>query len=138
MPSVVSTIDSAGSVRMNVTIVGSCLSAEYSALFDSGFSGDIVLPIDIAVHVGLVQGGITTVELADGFTQDFPIFLCDIDIGGIKQHAAVIVMGNEVLIGMGLMEPFDVCFRKSTSEVRIEPQGTYVNFVGMMSKITER
>lgn len=133
---VISTIDSAGSVRMNVSIIGSCTTSDHSAIFDSGFSGDIVLPIEIGVKVGLEHGGVTTVELADGFTQDFPIFLCEIDIGGIKQHAAVIVMGNEVLIGMGLMEPFKMCMQKSTSEVIIEPAGSYANFVGMMGRIT--
>jgi predicted aspartyl protease len=121
---------------MNVSIIGSCATTEYSAVFDSGFSGDIVLPIGIAVGVGLEQGGMTTVELADGFTQDFPIFLCEVDIGGIKQRAAVIVLGNEVLVGMGLMEPFKMCMQKSTSEVIVEPAGSYTNFIGMMGKIT--
>lgn len=134
---VVSTIDGSGSVRLNVELIGTCSTIPHSAIFDSGFNGDIVMPIEIAVAMGLESGGVTTVELADGFTQDFPIFLCEIDIGGIKQKAAVIVMGNEVLLGMGLMAPFDVCMRVSTSEVRIEPQGTYVNFVGMLNKITE-
>jgi predicted aspartyl protease len=134
---VTSTIDGSGSVRLNVELIGTCSTIPYSAIFDSGFNGDIVLPIEIAVAMGLESGGVTTVELADGFTQDFPIFLCEIDIGGIKQNASVIIMGNEVLLGMGLMDPFDVCMRVSTSEVRIEPQGTYVNFVGMLRKITE-
>lgn len=133
---VTSTIDGSGSVRVNVSLIGTCATIPHSAIFDSGFNGDIVMPIEIAVSMGLESGGVTTVELADGFTQDFPIFLCKIDIGGIKQDAAVIIMGSEVLIGMGLMEPFDVCMRAATSEVRIEPQGTYVNFVGMMSRIT--
>ena len=46
-------------------------------------------------------------------------------------------MGSEVLLGMGLMDPFDVCMRKSTGEVRIEPQGSYINFVGILSQIAE-
>lgn len=133
---VISTIDNAGSIRMNVSIIGSCTTSEHSAIFDSGFNGDIVLPIAIAVRVGLEYGGVTTVVLADGFTRDFPIFLCEIDIGSIKQPAAVIVMGDEVLIGMGLMEPFKMCMQKSTSEVIIEPAGSYANFVGMMGRIT--
>jgi len=133
---VISTIDDYGSVRINIQLIGTCATVPTDAIFDSGFNGDIVMPIESAVKLGLEAGGVTTVELADGYTQDFPIFLCDIDIGGIKQKASVLIMGSEVLIGMGLMEPFDVCMRVATSEVRIEPQGTYVNFVGMLNQIT--
>lgn len=135
---VVSSIDGSGSVRLNVSLIGSCSTMPHSAIFDSGFNGDLVMPIEIAVSIGLESGGVTTVELADGFTQDFPIFLCKIEIGGIKQNASVLIMGNAVLLGMGLMDPFDVCMRTSTSEVRIEPQGTYVNFIGMLKRITEQ
>jgi predicted aspartyl protease len=135
---VTSTIDEYGSVRINTELIGTCSTMPTSAIFDSGFNGDIVMPQGIAVKIGLEAGGVTTVELADGFTQDFPIYLCEVIIGGITQNAAVLLMGSEVLIGMGLMLPFDVCMRVSTSEVRIEPQGTYVNFVGMLNSITER
>ena len=134
---VISTIDEYGSVRVNTELIGTCSTHPVSAIFDSGFNGDIVMPQEIAVTIGLEPGGVTTVELADGYTQDLPIFLCKIDIGGIQQDAAVLLMGSEVLIGMGLMEPFDVCMRVATSEVKIEPQGTYVNFVGMLNRITE-
>ena len=133
---IVSTIDSSKSVRLNAKIIGACASRNQSVIFDSGFNGDLVMPLEIAVVVGLESGGMTTVELADGFTQDFPIFLCDIEIGGILQKAAVIVMGNEILLGMGMMEPFRVCLQPSTSEAIIEPTEAYKNFVGMMGMIT--
>lgn len=135
---VVSTIDDSGSVRVNVSLIGTCATIPHSAIFDSGFNGDLVMPQEIAVKMGLGSGGVTTVELADGFSQDYPIFLCEIDIGGVVQKASVLLMGSEVLIGMGLMTPFDVCMRPATSEVRIETQGTYVNFIGMLKRITEQ
>ena len=134
---VISTIDEYGSVRVNTELIGTCSTHPVSAIFDSGFNGDIVMPQEIAVTIGLEPGGVTTVELADGYTQDLPIFLCKIDIGGIQQDAAVLLMGSEVLIGMGLMQPFDVCMRVATSEVKIEPQGSYANFVGMLSQLTQ-
>ena len=134
---VISTIDEYGSVRVNTELIGTCSTHPVSAIFDSGFNGDIVMPQEIAVTIGLEPGGVTTVELADGYTQDLPIFLCKIDIGGIQQDAAVLLMGSEVLIGMGLMHPFDVCMRVATAEVKIEPQGSYANFVGMLSQLTQ-
>lgn len=134
---IIATIDDTKSVRLNVNVIGTCKTQKYSGVFDSGFNGDIVMPQDLAVSVGLDYGGATTVELADGSTTDFPIYLCDIEIGGIKQSAAIIVMGDEMLIGMGIMAPFKVCIQPSTSEAIIEPVGSYVNFVNMMKAITE-
>jgi len=131
------TIDETKSVRLNLDVVGSCETLTQSAIFDSGFNGDIVMPIDVAVRVGLESGGMTTIELADGYTQDFPIFLCTVVIGGIEQKASVIVMGTGILLGMGLMDPFKICLQPSTSEVVIQPTSSYSNFVGMMNRIVE-
>lgn len=134
---VIASIDGSGAVRMNVELIGTCTTLTQSAILDTGFNGDIVMPIETAVKIGLESGGVTSVMLADGYKKDFPIFLCEVNIGGMKQSAAVIVMGSEILLGMGLMDPFDVCFKKSTSEVRIEPQGSYIRFVEMMSRIVD-
>ena len=70
---VVSSIDASGSVRVNVELIGSCSTLKNLAIFDSGFNGDIVMPTEIAVRIGLGSGGITTVELADGSTKDYPV-----------------------------------------------------------------
>ena len=133
---IVAAIDEFNSVRLQCGIIGEYKTREYGAVFDSGFSGDVVIPQSMAVDIGLSSGGAAEIELADGGRQIVKLYLCKVLIGGITQEASTIIMGEEVLIGMGLMKPFDVCMRVGTSEVVIEPQQTYVNFVGVLNKLT--
>ena len=107
-------------------------------MFDSGFTGDIVVPESIAVDIGLNSGGSAEVELADGYIMEVKLYLAQVQIGDVVQDAAVIIMGEEVLIGTGLMEPFDICIRVATSEAVIEPQQaqTQSEFVAILKKIT--
>lgn len=129
-------IDRNRSVRVNCDIVGVYKTQSYSAVFDSGFSGDVVIPESMAVDIGLSAGGVAEIELADGSKQITKLYLCKVKIGSITQEAATIILGDEVLIGMGLMDPYDICLRMGTSEAIIEPQPTFVDFVGVLHKLT--
>lgn len=133
---IVATIDDHNSVRIETDIVGVYKTAKYVSVFDSGFSGDVVIPQSMAVDIGLKGGGVAEVELADGSTMIVKLYLCKVKIGSITQEAATIIMGEEVLIGMGLMKPFDICIRAGTSEAVISPQPTYANFVGVLHRLT--
>ena len=129
-------IDANNSVRVNTGIIGEYKTVDYSSVFDSGFTGDVVLPQSMAVDIGLKSGGVAEIELADGHIMTVKLYLCKIKIGEIVQDAAVIIMGEEVLLGMGLMNPFDVCLRASTSEAVIEPQEGYSDFVAVLRRLT--
>lgn len=133
---IISAIDEYRSVRVQTEIIGEYKTVGYGSIFDSGFTGDIVLPESMAVDIGLKSGGVAEVELADGSTMIVKLYLCKVKIGDTTQEAATIIMGEEVLIGMGLMNPFVVCLKASTSEVVIEPQQTYVDFVEVLHRIT--
>lgn len=136
LPKIIAGIDDHNSVRIESEIIGEYKTAGYGAIFDSGFSGDVVLPQSMSVDIGLKSGGVAEIELADGSTMIVKLYLCKVKIGDIIQEAATIIMGEEVLIGMGLMKPFDVCFRAGTSEVIIEPQTSYADFVGVLHRLT--
>ena len=133
---IVAAIDDQNNVRVNCKVIGEYKTVEYSAVFDSGFSGDVVIPEKMAVNIGLRGGGVAEIELADGGRQIVELYLCKVKIGRITQEASTIIIGNEVLIGMGLMQPFDVCLRAGTSEAIIEPQPTYADFVGVLHRLT--
>lgn len=133
---IIAAIDDYNSVRIESEIIGEFKTVGYGAIFDSGFSGDVVLPQSMAVDIGLKSGGVAEIELADGSTMIVELYLCKVEIGDIIQEAATIIMGSEVLIGMGLMKPFDVCLRAGTSEAVIEPQPTYADFVGVLHRLT--
>lgn len=130
-------IDANNSVRIQADIIGEYKTVEYGSVFDSGFTGDVVLPQSMAVDIGLKSGGVAEIELADGHIMTVKLYLCKVKLGEIIQDAAVIIMGEEVLLGMGLMSPFDVCLRMSTSEAVIEPQqSSYSNFVDILKRLT--
>jgi len=133
---IIAAVDEHNSVRIETEIIGEFKTSGYGAIFDSGVSGDVVLPQSMAVDIGLKSGGVAEVELADGTTMIVELYLCKVKIGDIIQEAATIIMGSEVLVGMGLMTPFDVCLRAATSEVIIEPQTTYADFVGVLHRLT--
>lgn len=136
LPKIIAAIDDHNSVRIETEIIGSYKTVGYGAIFDSGFSGDVVLPQSMSVDIGLATGGVAEIELADGTTMIVKLYLCKVKIGDIVQEAATIIMGEEVLIGMGLMQPFDVCLRAGTSEAVIEPQPGYADFVGVLHRLT--
>ena len=136
LPKIIAVIDEHKSVRVESDIIGEYKTVGYSSIFDSGFSGDVVLPQSMAVNIGLRSGGVAEIELADGSQMIVKLYLCKVKIGDIVQEAATIIMGEEVLIGMGLMKPFDVCLRAGTSEAVIEPHPGYADFVGVLHRIT--
>lgn len=136
LPKIIAAIDDHNSVRIETEIIGAYKTVGYGAIFDSGFSGDVVLPQSMSVDIGLASGGVAEIELADGTTMIVKLYLCKVKIGDIVQEAATIIMGEEVLIGMGLMRPFDVCLRAGTSEAVIEPQPGYADFVGVLHRLT--
>lgn len=130
-------IDANNSVRIHTGIIGEYKTVEHNSVFDSGFTGDVVLPQSMAVDIGLKSGGVAEIELADGHIMTVKLYLCKVKLGEIIQDAAVIIMGEEVLLGMGLMAPFDVCLRMSTSEAVIEPQQSSIDdFVGILKRLT--
>ena len=133
---IISAIDEHNSVRVETEIIGTYKTVGYGAIFDSGFSGDVVIPQSMSVDIGLSAGGVAEIELADGSTMIVKLYLCKVKIGDIMQEAATIIMGEEVLIGMGLMKPFDVCLRAGTSEAIVEPQPGYADFVGVLHRLT--
>ena len=64
---IIAGIDDDNIVRINAKVIGTHESIdEYGAVFDSGFSGDLVLPIEKVAKIGLKPGGVITVQLADG------------------------------------------------------------------------
>lgn len=60
--------------RWNITVKGLHKSIPINALIDTGFDGDLCLPIPIAVQLGLELKGDDYFELADGSTKHELIF----------------------------------------------------------------
>lgn len=114
---IISGIDSENQVRIEAKIQGLYKSTTYGCILDTGYSGTLVLPLTIAVELGLEKAGAASVTLADGSTQVVPTFICKVDIGGIIQDADTLVMGSDILLGMGVMEQFQVFIDSAAGKV---------------------
>jgi predicted aspartyl protease len=66
--------DQAGHPRLKVPVVGSRAGIVVDALVDTGFDGDICLPTQLAIQLGLELRDMVWVELADGTLRDELVF----------------------------------------------------------------
>jgi len=146
---IISGIDNENQVRIETKVIGLYKSTTYGCILDTGYSGTLVLPLVIAVDLGLEKAGAASVTLADGSTQIVPTFLCKIDIGGVTQDADTLVMGSDVLIGMGAMEKYQVCIDSAIGKVTFTPRQDqapkttvaythYDNIADILKKLTGR
>ena len=114
--------DEYGNILIDGTIIGICKKSNVKMLLDTGFSGDLCLPISTACEVGLHPTGMGGVRLADGSIVVLPIFLGKIEMGEKIRDCSIFVVpgGKEVLIGGGLLKPYRVCFHAEKKEITIE------------------
>ncbi len=118
---IISGIDNENQVRIEAKIIGIYKTTTYGCILDTGYSGTLVLPLTIAVELGLEKAGMAQVTLADGSTSTVPTFICKVDIGGTIQEADTLVLGSEVLLGMGIMEKYQVMIDSGAGKVSFSP-----------------
>lgn len=120
MVGIISGVDSENNVRMEVEIQGLYKTVPYGAIVDTGFTGGLVLPVFIAVDIGLEKVGASTIILADGSMMTLPTFLCKIKIGSKLTDVVTIIMGSEILIGMEALKEHRICISSGTGTVVVE------------------
>ena len=92
---------------LNLVIIGkdkSKLAVE--AVIDTGFNGDVILPIDIVLSLGLELQGYQESVLGDGTIAKFPVYLGTVIWDGQKQIVEINAATTGSLIGMGLLEGY--------------------------------
>jgi predicted aspartyl protease len=84
---------------------------EAAALVDTGFTGDLAVPRSFfEPDVGLPDAR-SAWELADGTTIDAPLYVATVEIVGLPPiPAALIALGNEFILGRGIIDRFKVTF----------------------------
>jgi len=98
-------IDDLLSPRLKVKVIGLRGIIELDAIVDTGFNGDICIPITLAVQLGLILEYVHEVELADGSRKRVPVYSCDIELNGLKKRAEVILTdGTDALIGANMLK----------------------------------
>ena len=91
--------------QVSLTVLGSN-NRTYVGEFiiDTGYSGEVILPLDIIGELNLVRGDDIPLTLGDGTTDDYATYHARIEWYGQHRDVAVTSVGSEVLVGMRLLQ----------------------------------
>jgi len=110
-----------GQTIIKIKVKGTKAEVEVEAQIDTGFDGEICLPIPIAIQLGLELSGDLWIELADGTRKKELIFIGSI-IWECKEKEVKIILTNfqQTLIGTGLFQGkiLEIDFVKKGVEIR--------------------
>jgi clan AA aspartic protease len=76
------------------------------AVIDTGFNGDLILPLEIISELGLKLQGYQKAVLGDGTTSQFQVYAVDVIWNGSRKIVEVNAATSGALIGMGLLEGY--------------------------------
>jgi len=116
-------IDDLGYPRVNVAVTGARRSVTLPALVDTGFDGDLSLPIRIAVDLGLELIASFSIELADGTVrEDQPVFSGTGSLGnGTPREIEIVLTGcEEALVGLNWFREGWLCINFKKRELAFE------------------
>jgi clan AA aspartic protease len=74
------------------------------AVVDSGFTASLTLPAPVLAALGLARHSIGGAVLADGAARQFDIYAAEVEWEGGWRPVLVSALGDEVLLGMRLLE----------------------------------
>lgn len=106
--------------KIEVVIIGTKTSLAVEALIDTGFDGDICLPIEAAIQLGLELCGSQPIELADGTRKNELVFSGMVEVDADRREVEVILtQAKETLFGTGLLKGkvLKVDFEKKSVEI---------------------
>jgi len=73
-------------------------------VIDTGFEGDLVLPVALASRLCGPATGVRVRRLADGSRRDIPVHEVELSWHGADRLTEVLALGDEPLVGTALME----------------------------------
>lgn len=112
--------DASGTGRGEVEVAGSRSSARVAAVLDTGFDGDLCLPIGLAIQLGLELRSTVTIELADGSRSEELVFAGRvIDEGQERPVTIFLTHAQDALLGLGLLRGRRVVLDFTTEQVEV-------------------
>jgi len=113
-------IDELLSPRLKVKVAGLRGTIELEAIVDTGFNGDLCIPITLAVQIGLILEYVHDVELADGSRKRVPVYSCNVELNDLKKRAEVILTdGTDALIGANMLKSSSMTINYKTRKVTV-------------------
>lgn len=80
----------------------------FEAIIDTGFNGSLTLPEETVAELNLPWRSRAQVELADGTRVESDVYTCLIDWDGQPLNALVEVADTDPLVGMALMQGYEL------------------------------
>jgi len=97
-------------------------SLRIDPVVDTGFDGDLCLPVKMAIQLGLELSGESIVELANGSKKQELSFLVSVFWQGQEQHVKIFLTDSEdALIGSGLLQGQRLTIAYANYSIIIEP-----------------
>jgi clan AA aspartic protease len=78
----------------------------FDAMIDTGFNGDLILPIDTVMELSLELKGYQKAVLGDGTISQFQVCSAVVIWDGVKKRVEVNMARSGALIGNGLLEGY--------------------------------
>jgi len=112
-------IDAYGQARANVAVSGKKIQITLSPVIDTGFDGDICLPLPVAIQLGLELSGSVEIELADGSIKQELIFSGSTKLSGQAREIEItLTESKDALLGTKMFSYLEIDF--AGRRVRIE------------------
>lgn len=117
-------IDEKNQLWVEVTVCGESTEHTLDFLLDTGFSGEVQIPVSVAVPLGLKLRGVAEFELADGKALPKLLFEGTIRWGSAERAVTAIVSPSKTpLLGSGLLTNYElVADFKSKTFIIKEPE----------------
>jgi len=122
-------IDELHQALISISVIGIRDEVVLDAVVDTGFNGEVCLPVPVAIQLGLELWGSEEFELADGTSIEELVFRGNVLFGGEEREVAIhktkslvseaniLTNASQTLIGMELLQTQNVLhidFRERT------------------------
>lgn len=113
-------VDEYGTPEVELTVRGMRGAITTPATVDTGFDGEVSLPIELAVALGLELVGFAFIELGDGTVNRELVFLGTASIGGVQKEIEIFLTDSEeALLGRGWFAEGSLYINFQTGELII-------------------
>lgn len=118
-------IDDRNQLWVSITVAGQHNQQTIQVLVDTGFTGELQLPLNVAVPLGLRLDGVGMFELADGSRSRQMLFSASISWGTTTRLVTISVTDSDTaLLGGGLLHGYVLLVDFEKKQLIIKEPGT--------------
>jgi clan AA aspartic protease len=111
----------AGKPKVDIEVVGLYDSVKVAAEIDTGFDGDLMMPLSDATRIGLVLTRIDPMGLADGSKVNVYGFAGNVILEEKEVPIDILVTGSMSLVGTGLLRRYELRVNFHHQKIDITP-----------------